>query len=534
MSWILITALAVSGSAANPLDQMFSAFNKADTPGCAVDVRRGRDTLAQRNFGMANLETNTPITADTVFEAGSVSKQFIGAGIALLATRHRLSLDDKLRRWLPELPALYEPVTIRMALNHTSGIRNWDNLAELTGWNADVGQYTQEWVLHAVARQSRLNFTPGTEYLYSNSNYALAALVIARASGQSLNDFSRKELFAPFGMTHSEWRDDFRRIIKGRAQAYLPGDREGWRLDMPFSDVVGPGGLMTTVGDLQHWNEALANPRDQDREWVAMIAEPGKLTNGTAIRYGLGLELDKIAGADALSHAGATASYRAWLGRFPQTGLSVALLCNSGSINTEDLGLELAALYQPKPSLAVETLIPNAVKIAGIAGIYRNMANDSAVEVEVENADIRFNGGARFIAITSRQLATPDGKRSAVLIRSFSNEVEEIELTRVANAPVRLVRTEAWKPDAKALKSFEGRYESADIVGEQTIKFENGALFWLNPKSSAQPLRPIYRDAFEAPDSSWTLRFLRGADRRVIGFDVSITRARQIRFGKTQ
>lgn len=528
---LILLSLAAATASPPGLDGLFAGVDRVDTPGCALDVRQSGVPVAQRSYGLADLEDGRGIDADTVFEAGSVSKQFVGAAAAWLAVHGKLSLDDSVRRWLPELPARDAAITVRMLLNHTSGLRNWDNLAELTGWPEGTRVYDQGWALRAVARQSRLNFRPGTEYLYSNSNYVLAAIIVERASGQGLDAFSRAALFGPLGMRRTQWRDDFRRIVPGRAQAYMPDGTGGWRLEMPFGDVVGAGGLLTTVGDLQRWNAALSDPRPEDRAWVAMLTEPGRLEGGTRIAYGLGVELDPVAGRPAFSHAGATASYRAWLGRFPKDGVSVALLCNAGSLDTEDLGPRVAALFLPKADEAAAPA-PRGMPAAGVAGLYRNRANDAAVDVTADGAAVRFNGGVPLVAAGPNRLVSADGRRSTTISRARDGTVRAISLGRIGNAPVALVPVRAWRPAVAALSGFAGRYRSVDIDGDQRIVMVGGNLVWRDPAGNAVPLKPLYTDAFDAAGTGWTLRFLRDARGRTIGFDASLTRARKIRFAR--
>ncbi|WP_017167308.1 serine hydrolase [Xanthomonas phaseoli] len=207
--------LALLLSAASPnLDALFKTAARPDTPGCAVDVRRADKPLIQRSYGLADLESARPIQAETVFEAGSVSKQFTGALIARLAERGALSYDDSIRRWLPELPDLYQPVTITMLLHHTSGVRDWSALAELTGWPRGTRAWSMDDAVALLARQTALNFAPGTEYLYSNSNYLLAARIAERAGGRPFGELAQAELFAPLGLTHTRWRTDFRDLGK--------------------------------------------------------------------------------------------------------------------------------------------------------------------------------------------------------------------------------------------------------------------------------------------------------------------------------
>ena len=500
-----------------------------DAPGCALDARRDGAAVEAAATGLANMEDRTPISAETVFEVGSVSKQFIGAGIALLAERGRLAVDDPITKWLPELPALYRGITISMLVHHTSGIRSWNNLAELTGRGEDSTGYDNGWVLRAVARQRALNNPPGAEYLYSNSNFVLAAIIIERASGQSLNDFYRDALFARLGMTRTRWRTDFRELVPGRAQAYVPNDRGGWQLDMPLNGVAGAGGLLSTVGDLQRWNAALETPAPENQRWVAMVLQPGSLGDGTALRYGMGIETGAVAGQAAFSHAGSTASYRAWLGFFPAQHLSVALLCNSGAVNTEDLGEAVAARFLPQSVPAASEPVPLVMPPTDLSGLYRNVANDARVEAKVDPSGLHLNGGSGFGATAPDRLTTADGRRTMIFVRDRQWAVTGMTVTRIGNAPTRLRRVADWKPTPADLRRLVGEYASSEIDGVQSVELAGTELSWRDPSGAAHRLVPSYENAFEAPDASWMLRFESGAGRRM-KLVMSITRARQIAF----
>ena len=202
--------------------------------------------MLARAYGMSDLERETPNTVDTVFEAGSVSKQFTAAAVMLLARDGKLSLDDPVRKHIPELPDYGAPLTIRQMLTHTSGLRDWGALFAAAGWPRGTRVHTLGHVLGVLSRQKALNFPSGTEYSYSNSGYNLAAILVSRVAGKPFADFTRERIFVPLGMTRTEWRDDHHRIVKGRATAYTKGDA-GWRIEMPFENVHGQGGLLTTV-----------------------------------------------------------------------------------------------------------------------------------------------------------------------------------------------------------------------------------------------------------------------------------------------
>ena len=285
--------------------------------------------MLARAYGSANLEHDIPNTPETVFEAGSVSKQFTAAAIVLLARQGKLSLDDDVRRHIPEVPDYGTPITLRHLLNHTSGLRDWGSVMQLAGWPRGTRIYTHAHTLDVVSRQKSLNFTPGTEYSYSNTGYNLLAMIVERVSGVSFAEFSRRELFEPLGMTKTEWRDDFTRTVKGRATAYVMDDG-AWHQQMPFENIHGNGGLLTTVNDLLRWNQAL------DSGTIAgldALETQGVLSNGRKIEYALGLSVTEFRGLREVSHSGATAGYRAYLARYPGTGVSVALLCNAGNAN---------------------------------------------------------------------------------------------------------------------------------------------------------------------------------------------------------
>lgn len=500
-----------------------------DAPGCALEVQQNGQVIDGAATGLANLEDRVPIRAETVFEAGSVSKQFIGAGVAILADQKRLSLDDPITTWLPELPALYRDVTISMLLHHTSGIRSWNNLAELTGRGEDSTGYDNAWVLRAVAGQQRLNNVPGAEYLYSNSNFVLAAIIIERASGQSLNAFFRESLFSKLGMTRSSWRTDFRIVVPNRAQAYLPNDGGGWQLDVPLNGVAGAGGLMTTVGDLQRWARVLGSPGPEDRRWVDLLLQPGQLSDGTQLRYGLGIEIGPIKSVPAFSHAGSTGSYRAWFGLFPTEHLAIALLCNSGAVNTEDLGPEIAGRFLQRPAATRAVRQHSVTAPAELAGLYRNTANDTAVAATIDDKGLHFNNGAGFASVGVDRLATDDRQRTVVVRRSADGKVAGLTLSRLGNSAVLLVPTAPWTPSKSELLPFAGRYSSQEVDGVQSIELSQDALIWRDPSGTINRLKPLYQDSFEAPDASWTLRFRRGGG-QIIGLEMSITRARRITF----
>ena len=345
----LAFALVATAAQAQPavsekaVDAIFARWNTT-TPGCAVGVAAGGKPILMKAYGMADLEHDVPNTAETIFESGSLAKQFTAMAILLLAKDGKLSLDDQVRKHIPELPDYGVPLTIRHMLTHTSGLRDWGSVAAIAGAPRTSHEYTHGHVLDIVSRQKSLNFTPGTEYSYSNTGYNLSAIIVSRLSGMSFAEFSKKRIFEPLGMTSTQWRDDHQRIVKRRAIAYRPSE-DGYQIEMPFENVHGNGGLLTTVGDLLKWNENYVHPKIGDAALLAQQQTKGRFNDGREHNYALGLRVDSLRGVTNINHSGSTAGYVTHLNRFPDAHLSVAVLCNVSSGSATSVANDVSLLY---------------------------------------------------------------------------------------------------------------------------------------------------------------------------------------------
>jgi CubicO group peptidase (beta-lactamase class C family) len=333
------TASAQSNDTTARIDKIFSSWNNA-TPGGSIIVARGITVLYHKAYGMADLERNVPNTTETIFEAGSVSKQFTAFSILLLEKEGKLSLKDDVRKYVPEVPVYESPITLQMLLNHTSGLKDWGSVGAISGWPRGTKVYTLDLALQIISRQKTTNFKPGAEYSYSNSNYSLLVAIVERVSKQSLEDFTEERIFEPLGMNNTRWRSNFREIIPGRAQAYSKS-YDYYELQMPFENIYGHGGLLTTTGDLLKWNQLLEKHDAIFHERI----KRGKLNNGSEITYAAGIQHGKVSDNDEIGHSGATAGYRAWLAYYPAKKLTIALLSNDGRSAPVELGRQVAYVF---------------------------------------------------------------------------------------------------------------------------------------------------------------------------------------------
>jgi CubicO group peptidase (beta-lactamase class C family) len=398
------------------VNAVFARWDSTTSPGCAVGIDRAGQPRFTRAWGRADLEYDIPNTPETIFESGSIAKQFTAAATVVLALDGKLELEDDVRKYVPELPSYEKPITIRHLLNHTSGLRDWGDIAQMSGWPRGSRVHTHDHVLDILTRQRTLNYPPGQRYSYTNSGYNLLAIIVSRVSGQPFATFSQERLFTPLGLTSTQWRDDYRRIVKGRAQAYSRAQGGQWQLEMPFENVHGNGGLLTTVGDLLTWTAMLEKPTPQWKAMVDSLHVRGRLTNGDTISYALGLSIEDYRGLRVVEHSGATAGYRTDLLRFPRRGLAVAVLCNAAPATAVQYAYQLVdSLLGPAlgpvvasndqgPRSDTTMAIPPA-DLAAYAGTYYSPDVETILEISVaNNALMLFRRPATRVAL--RQVAT--------------------------------------------------------------------------------------------------------------------------------
>lgn len=323
------------------IDSIFAQYDNPHSPGCAVGVIRDGRFLFKRGYGMANLEHDIPLTTTNVFDLASTSKQFTAGAILLLAAEGKLSLDDDIRRFLPELPDHGRPVTIRHLIHHTSGIRDYLTLQYLAG-KRDDDFYTPEDVVKLLAKQRELNFVPGDEYLYSNSGYFLLSQIVRRASGKTLQEYAAEKIFRPLGMAHTHFHDDHTHIVPGRATGYAPAEGDGFRISMTTLDMIGDGNVFTTVEDLLAWDRNFYQPVVGGTSFLEALQARGRLNNGDTLDYASGLAHATYRGLRTVGHGGSFVGYRSQMMRFPDQRFTVICLCNLATANPARLARRVA------------------------------------------------------------------------------------------------------------------------------------------------------------------------------------------------
>lgn len=273
------------------VDGIFAAYDKNDSPGCALGVIRDGAFIYRKGYGMASLELGVPLSSQSVFYMGSVSKQFTAASVVLAAEQGYLALGDNVRKYIPELPDYGHPVTLREMLHHTSGFRDVLGLLDLSGRSA-LDLHPKAELIDLVARQKALNYNPGDEFLYSNTNYFLLAEVVSRAAKRRFSQFAAENIFRPLGMSHTRFYDDPTLVVPGRVPAYEPAPNGTFLVDWSTNfDKVGDGGLMSSVDDLLLWDRNFYDNKLGKGTLIQEMRTRGVLNGGKQISYALGLEI---------------------------------------------------------------------------------------------------------------------------------------------------------------------------------------------------------------------------------------------------
>jgi CubicO group peptidase (beta-lactamase class C family) len=339
-SAIALTGARAQDSLTRAVDQLLSRFSPSG-PGCVVAVYQDGRVRFAKGYGSANIEYAVPITPETPFITGSLSKQFTAAAIALLVEDKRIALSDDVRKYVPELPNYGKSITIDHLVHHTSGFRDWWELVGLAGLRFDDTYAVQD-VLDMTSRQRALNFDPGSRYLYSNTGYIVLGVIVQRVTGKSLRAFAEERIFRPLGMNHTHFQDDHTQPVPGRASAYSPLAGGGYAINIWNNDLVGQGGVMTTALDLAKWDENFYSGRVGGSGFLARQLERGKLNDGTVLTYAFGVEVGTYRGLPTVEHTGSTGGYRSAFVRFPAQRTSVATLCNRTDAGAAPLAQRVA------------------------------------------------------------------------------------------------------------------------------------------------------------------------------------------------
>ena len=529
------------------VDRVFADWNTTSSPGCALAVVKDGHIVYEHGYGMANLELNIAITPQSVFDIGSVSKHITAMAMLLLVQEHKLSLDDDIRKYLPEIPDYGSTITIRHMLHHTSGLRNYDDLFDLEGIpEADLT--TDRDAMDLIVRQKGVNFKPGEEFLYSDTNYFLMSQIVKRVTGQTLRQFAQDRIFGPLGMTSTHFHDDHTMIVPRRATGYAPHKGGGFEMDMSNFEQLGDGSVMTTVEDLAKWDQNFEHPAVGGADAIRQLTTPGTLNNGQPIPYAMGLFIDHYRGLNWVHHSGEWVGYRAALSRFPDQHFSTLVTCNCiGSMSPMTLALRVADIYladdlsrTEKTSPAKPASAATDASIKQYVGTYWSEKNGALRKFVLQDGklimvspgmtyDLLPLGNGQFEALEA-DIEHKD-KYTFHAANDASFQLEAVE--GGVSVPYEAVKVTTL--DTSRLADYAGSYSNDELRATWTLVVKDGKLIrqqWMNEDAEVEPAFP---DGFigDISEGQFVMHFNRDKNGRVTSFDAATDMVRPLRFLKT-
>ncbi|MBA2500541.1 MAG: serine hydrolase [Chitinophagaceae bacterium] len=547
---ILITSNAFSqtlpDSITKKIDNIFKEWNTSNSPGCVVGVVKNDSLIYVKGFGMADIEHAFPITPTTIFYMASVSKQFTGYSIVLLARQGKINIDEDIHVYLPWATQFGKRITVRNLLNHTSGIRDNGALAAISGLGIN-GMLTHDLSLNILKRQRSLNFTPGQQYSYSNSNYILLSEIVETVSGKSFRAFVDSAIFKPLGMTHSRFQDDYTELIQNRAFSYRALDSTHYSNNYQNTYTLGDGGLFTNITDMAKWATNYYSPKAGDSKDIIQLTENGKLNSGKQISYALGIESDLYKGWRVFRHSGANAGYRTNISVLPDLKMGFLVFSNVGNFSSVAKTNEVADLFVID-TLRNETISANAATDSSLAilkditmlkQVEGNYLSDAGLQLKfsIRNGKFYTEAFGQSYLLIQRQKDTfslfndPniqfyfgknfDKRKSGVIIlpNQEPQSIKKYSTNEVFNDTI--------------LKAYTGTYFSTELDCSFKIVLKDHQLLLTNNKYNDANLILVGKDnIIDKSEILSHLKILRNTNNKITGFEVNSGRFMHLKFHK--
>lgn len=497
------------------IDKLFARWDNTRSPGCALALIHEGEIVYSRGYGMASLEFGAPITPGTIFQIGSISKQFTAMTIAMLAVEGKLNLDDDVHKYLPQTPAFGnasapdERITINHLVHHISGLRSIGEVETIAGKRDDDVTYMSDY-LGLLYRQKALNFTPGERYMYCNTGFAMLGAITEKVSGKTLQQFCDERIFKPLGMKHTRFMESHRLALPGFAQSYAPLDNGWFEREILPHGLPGSTSLLTTVEDLLYWDREFYSGEHFGKAVIDLAHTVGVLNNGKAIDYAFGIHINQYRGLKIVTHTGSDAGFRSCLLRFPDERFTILILSNLSTSNPAGTARRIADLVladkftqPPQADTAeeekLEPVTLPAEKLGKYSGLYFNPTADAG-----PGARVTLRGGKLTLDLGAGYELVP---LSESLFYPAKAETMRIRFTRVADGKPLMqwlsdgewtdyVKLEEPALDAERLAEYAGFYVSTETDGVYELTVRDGELWVEMGFVGEYPLRPFMPDVF--------------------------------------
>lgn len=526
------------------IDSIYTKWNTSTNPGCAVGIIRNDSLIFAKGYGIANIENEVPITAKTIFYMASVSKQFTGYCIVLLARQGKLKLDEDIHTYLPWAPDFGKIITVRHLLNHTSGIRDDITLSAISGLGYD-GMLTQDLALNIIKRQSSLNFNPGEKYSYSNSNFVLLSEIVKAVSGKSFRSFAYSSIFKPLGMLSTHFQDNYTELIKNRAVSYDRIDSNHYANNFQNVYTLGDGGLFTNIEDMSKWVINFYNPKAGDINDIVQLTERGKLNNGELLTYALGIGVDNFRGWKTFSHGGGLAGYRTFIKVFPELKMGFLVFSNLGDFNSAGNTNSLANIFIEETTTkkkevqkvqrdSITAILKDVSSLRKFTGFY--ISEDGLpLNIDIKKSKLYYHiyDNSNFLIQDSiDNFSIPDEPqiRFAFSIKAKDTIVDLVTPNEVYHF-FKYIKNNSETEEK--LQAYTGTYYCPELDCNYSIVLKNHQLLLSNAKYNDTKVSLVNNDHL-LTNYWWMnhLKTLRDNKKNIIGFEINSGGVMHLRFNK--
>lgn len=509
------------------VDSIFADYTKTNSPGCALAILKDGKIIYKKGYGISNLEYNIPISPSSIFHVASISKQFTAAAIVMLSLEGKLSLDDDIRKYLPEVPDFGHTITFNHLLHHSSGLRDQWEMQRFAGWRQD-DVITENDIMEMLSHQKSLNFLPGDEEAYCNTGYTLLGIAVKRISGLSLKEYVDSVFFKPLGMTNTHFHSDHAEIVPNRTSAYQKDGNGKWGISIPVFDTYGPTSLFTTVEDLAKWDENFYSKKVGGNRFINAMLIPGVLNNKLQQTYASGLYTEIHNGNKAILHSGADAGYRSIFIRFPDEHFSVILLANLANIRVKNLAYKVTDLFLADKSLKDMTIAykTDSAIVKRWTGEYIDMVSKSTLEIGFENGNLLIGNTVLkpssnfvFLDFDDKITCTFSGNsKNAKCIFSTEGDINRI-----------FEKVNRIKLNPEQLQEYKGEFYSTELDTKYTITANETELLVKIPRNEEMKFSSFIRDMFYG---DFNILFSRDKKNKVNGFFLTTGSVRNLYFKK--
>ncbi|WP_219007206.1 serine hydrolase domain-containing protein [Aquimarina litoralis] len=535
----------VSQQQIQKIDSLFIPWNVSNHPGGSVLVSKNGKNIFSKSYGLANIEYNIPNTKNTLFNIGSISKQFTAMGIVLLEEKNKLSFDDNIRKYIPELPNFTKAITIRYLLHHTSGLRDLHGLLGLAGWRSGDLE-TNDDVYRIIKNQKELNFKPNEEFLYSNTGYILLAKIIENISQSKFDEWMKQNIFKPLGMKHTYVETSLDNIITNNATSYYL--QEEFKRASEYWGYFGSGNIHSTVGDLNIWLQNFSKPQNNWESAFSKLLLTTPLNNGFKTDYGFGVRIEDYSGKKVIQHGGSVGGFRSIARTFPEEQFNIVILTNYSRSNIRskanmisDIILDRSKDMLTNTTTKVARAPANFIKLSNkklseFEGIYWSDEEKIGRKIYIKNDTLRYSSSDK-----NEWPLVPIDQHTFLMIRSsvkpiikFDSKKHQMTIKTGNDLPgvFNFLQSNLDK-NTDDLNMFTGNYYSPELKTIYSISIDDKFNIYLeHARHGIIKLKQLYNNIFSGDWPIGIVEIKKNKEGKVIGLRMSNGRTRNVWFKK--